>query len=292
MIKWFDKIQNLDNIFVNELIDSKDILFYNNFDDIKIENDNNKKIILISYPFRKSINISELSDKNDINFILDINDNFIKNIDKFAKKIISVQKSCIKKNINFKNITFSFIISENLNTNDNTINDVCNIYHLIIALKKDSKKELYEYVYDTCCDYLDYCFRKNNYCDFKNDKCIANREKTTCHIDNGCCYNITFTKTLTIKNNGLCSYQKNKQCQIKCLPCKLFTCKYYRKKGVYFTPNNIFLLKHIFNEKQKLVLKYNIYTDKDLIIEKLLEKNHMPYLIYYLTWSYYINLQK
>ena len=58
MIKWFDKIQNLDNIFVNELIDSKDILFYNNFDDIKIENDNNKKIILISYPFRKSINIS------------------------------------------------------------------------------------------------------------------------------------------------------------------------------------------------------------------------------------------
>ena len=49
MIKWFDKIQNLDNIFVNELIDSKDILFYNNFDDIKIENDNNKNIKLFIY---------------------------------------------------------------------------------------------------------------------------------------------------------------------------------------------------------------------------------------------------
>ncbi len=291
MIKWFEKIKDSDNIFINNIINNSNFKYYNSIEDINILN-NNKEYIFFTYPFKNNINkISKYINKmetENINIVLDIDNNFISSIDKFAKKIIKLKKHCI----NFNNLYFCFVISENINTDDNTIDNICNIYHLIIALKKSSKKEMYEYIYDVCCDYLDYLFSKNNYCDFKNDKCIANRENKTCHLDNGCCYHVTFTKTLSFKNDGLCPYQKDKKCQIKCLPCKLFVCKHYRKMGVNYTPNNVFLLKHIFNKKQKLVLKYNIYTDKDLIIEKLLEKNYMPYVIYYLTWSYYINSPK
>lgn len=292
MIKWFEKIKDIDNILIKEILNSNQAKFYNSEHDVELSYEQNPNIIYINYPFKQKINIYNLIDKTNTYLILDINNDFILNIDKFAKKIIKFKKQCDKKQLSLKNIPIIYIISENLNTDEYTINNIFNLYHLLIALKKETKKEMYEYIYDICCDYLDYLFRKNNYCDFKNDKCIANREKTTCHLDNGCCYNVTFNRALTIKVNGVCPYQKNKTCQIKCLPCKLFTCKYYRKKGINFTPNNIFLLKHIFNAKQKLVLKYNIYTDKDLIIKKLLENNKMPYIIYYLTWSYYINLPK
>lgn len=59
------------------------------------------------------------------------------------------------------------------------------------------KKQQYEYIYDTVCEYLDNQFCKGNICDFKNDQCIANRENKTAHKDMGCCYSFDIVRFLT-----------------------------------------------------------------------------------------------
>lgn len=78
-------------------------------------------------------------------------------------------------------------------------------------------------------------------------------------------------------------------CTVKNISCKLFVCKYLKNNEKFnLSPNDIILFQCFFTKKQQLVLKYNFFKTKEEIITKLLEKNSLPYFIYYLTNSYRI----
>ncbi len=310
MINWFTSKEILDNskmILTNTYNKTAELLQTLNIKSSlfvvfgkNLELDNLLKINNINYMFFnkncykryfKTININAI---HNIFFIYDLNE-LDYSLDVIAKALKYVKQFCNKNRIHFginynKNILLSNIVVptsfDYTNTNDmNIVNDIAN---LNICFNINDKKKLYEYIYDVCCDYLDNEFTKNHYCDFSNNTCIANRENKTCNKDNGCCYTIKYQGYLDFENTGLCKYQKSGKCQIKSITCKLYTCAFYKKQGIRFKPNDIFLIKYFFTNKQKLILLYNFYKDKSEMINKLLEKNNVPYLVYYLTGSYYI----
>lgn len=139
-----------------------------------------------------------------------------------------------------------------------------------------TKREMYEFIYDTVCDWLDKNFSENNICNFKNDKCIANREGCTTHENMGCCYSFKYAKLFDIRlvtDVKLCQYMQNSKCQTKNIACKLFTCKYLRKRNVIFDMHKILLLDCFFNKKQLDIIRTNYFVSREEILNKLLEEN-------------------
>lgn len=143
-----------------------------------------------------------------------------------------------------------------------------------IANETDLKKK-YEYIYDTACDIMDEEFAKGNYCDFQNDMCIRQRDKNfrkPAHSTMGCCYMVGYTKIFSCPVDlGLCKFFEKNKCKTRCLTCKLFTCSYLRKKGIKFDPNDIFILKTLLNNKQKKYLRDAFFTEREVMIKKLIE---------------------
>ena len=180
----------------------------------------NKKILKLTYNTSIIVSI-KINDSDD--------DNSIKNIIKSLISLIKIQKNnIIIYNINSVNTKYyNYILNS------------------IIALQFNSKREQYEYIYDTICDELDETFSQNNYCDFKNDKCIANREKVSTKDIMGCCYSFKYTALGNITDRHLCKYLNNKKCSTKCLTCKLYTCKYLKDKGYDEEYCDIFLKQKI-----------------------------------------------
>lgn len=152
---------------------------------------------------------------------------------------------------------------------------------------KNDQRQIYDFLYDIMCDYLDNEFKKHNYCDFQNDKCIANRESATVHETMGCCYSFDYNK-IRFSNVKLCKHMINRNCDVNCIGCKLWTCKYLRKKKISFTVKNIPISRGIFNKKQQAIIENNLFKTKEQIIDKLLEKNNMPYFIYFILEKYII----
>lgn len=178
----------------------------------------------------------------------------------------------IKKQIN-KNNTIHFKYNNQDITNEKDIDlnklskDIKFKVYTVTAINIKDIKKRYSYIYDVVCNYLDNEFTINNLCDFENNKCISVRNKSHCSESvNGCCYG---------RNRGLCKHFKNNTCSIKSISCKLFTCRYLRKKGVKFKINDIVLLKYFFNFKQKLILNNSIFKDKKEIINLLLESRNL-----------------
>ena len=180
-----------------------------------------------------------------------INDNnFYKNIRKNLKS--DKKYYFIYKNAKIKN-------SYKLNNYE----EISDKIHCIHALNIKDLKKRYNYIYDVVCDYLDSEFNQNNICDFINDRCISVRNNGHCPESlHGCCYG---------RNRKLCKHNINNKCGIKSISCKLFTCKYLRKKGIKFNINSIPLLKIFFNYKQKEILEYSLFTDKEEVIQLLLK---------------------
>jgi hypothetical protein len=161
------------------------------------------------------------------------------------------------------------VLNNNVKKIINDEKDYNNIY-----LEKDIKKK-YEYIYDIACDEMDKTFAKENYCDFQNNICTRQRDNTvrkSAHDTMGCCYTIGYTKIMHEPVDlGLCKYLGEKGCNIKCLSCKLFTCRYLKRKGIKFDPDDILILKTFLNKKQKKYIRSNYYTPRDIMIEKLIE---------------------
>ena len=136
-------------------------------------------------------------------------------------------------------------------------------------MKKSNQYKIeYEFVYDEVCDYLDAQFEKN-ICDFDNDKCGEKRDTTSCV---GCCrhYQHKLLGPLLPGNKFVvCEYLKDKKCMAKCISCKLFTCDYLHKKGIWFKIKDIKELKN-FNIIQKYILKTSEFTPREKIIRRLL----------------------
>lgn len=132
--------------------------------------------------------------------------------------------------------------------------------------------DMYNYIYDTVCNFLDEQFYKKNLCDFKENKCTEKRCTNSSSLT-GCCnhYKHKFMSVLIPKNSLVpCEYLKNKQCDAKCISCKLFTCDTLRKKGIIFKIKDILLLDTFFNPYQKYIIKTSTFTPKKKIIKKLL----------------------
>lgn len=162
------------------------------------------------------------------------------------------------------------------------------------ALLISDKREKYNFVYDEAFSQLDKIWRKTSPCNFCNNKCIASRKHRTAHETDGCCYSFEYSKNpfslSFLKNIHTCKYLgDDKNCLTQNISCKLFVCKYLKKNSNFnIDYNTCLLLKSFFNKKQSLILKYNFFRTKEEIIDKLLEKNNLPYFLYYLFDSYRI----
>lgn len=171
----------------------------------------------------------------------------------------------IKKYLN-KNVCVHLLYQEEDFIDDSKIEkyiSVKNKIQIIHALNIKDLEKRYSYIYDVVCNYLDNEFQGKDICNFKNSKCISVRNNGHCpNSKNGCCYGT---------NRGLCINFKDGKCSIQSLSCKLFTCRYLKKKGIKFSVNDIDLLKYFFNLRQKYIIDTSIFKDKDEIIDLLLK---------------------
>ena len=201
------------------------------------------------------------------------------------KKLIKLNQNNIEFGTNYKGLTVKYILS---NTN-------LEIISALKALEIKNKKEQYTFIYNNLCQQLDDIWSEKNPCNFCNNICIVNRERLASFTENGCCYSFNYSKgfvnlvddTTPVKT---CKYiEPQKGCTTKNLPCKIFACKFVTKKFNFkINTKNLLLFEAFFNSKQKLILKYNFFKSDTEIIEKLLEKNNMPYLIYRLRMKFII----
>lgn len=245
----------------------------------------NNKLIFTSNVNAKTI---KKANKNII-IIAKLNNDY-----KYSKFIIkNIQKLFVlsnkyNKTLGVQNLD-SKIISLLYSNDSKYINDILNTFRVMLLPTKEKK---YEFIYDTVCDYLDNEFHKCNFCDFKNNQCVANRLKRyTKHKTMGCCYSFDYTGLLDIrivKNVKLCKYMKDRACTTKNISCKLFTCRDLKEKNICFNTHKILLLDCFFNTKQHEIIKSNFFRTKEEILNKLLEKNHDTYLIFYMLKRYAI----
>lgn len=143
------------------------------------------------------------------------------------------------------------------------------ILNMTDILNTRNKKEKYNKIYDRACNYLDNEFRTKNICDFKNDICISRRNFKSNPKNYPLIYGCCFTK------GRVCPNLINYSCSIKCLSCKLFTCRYLTKKHIKYRINDILLLKLFFNLRQKEVISNQLFTDEDEFIKILMKKKSL-----------------
>lgn len=253
-------------------------------------------------------NIEEIKNNKNLTLIYKS-----KKIDIIAKKYIKynilnfvakpTEYICIEANNNYNYMKFILKILKKLNqkknykiaiinNGDKYLND---LKAGIQALNISNKSARYEFIYDYVCDYLDSKFTMG-ICDFKNDACYSNRKGCDHYKKMGCCYSFEYTKLFEpgfTKNLKQCEHLVNKRCQEKNISCKLYTCDALKKdKKFKFNTRRILLLDCFFNERQHLILKNNFFKTKKEILEKLEEKNYLPFLYYYSTMKFLIKTDK
>jgi hypothetical protein len=171
-----------------------------------------------------------------------------------------------------KNYTFSIEYCEHKykNNTKKTPKKLYMILNIISILNTKDKKEMYGLIYDYSCEYLDNEFSCKNICDFKDDMCIYNRSKNKGIKVSSCCER-NRTRIICEKFDKV-----NKCCTIKCIGCKLFTCRYLRKKGIKYKANDIPYLKYFLSPRQKKICENLLYIDKDEIINKWMKFYYLP----------------
>ncbi len=181
------------------------------------------------------------------------------------KKYYCLCKFCLKNNIEIgENVDGKTILAYIYNSDKETLNKLKSFFY---ALLMEDLKVRYTYIYDKACDELDEIFKSKNLCDFKNDSCIKQRNTKTKNKTMGCCYSFYYRKDMIPVNTGLCKYLSDKGCQVKCLRCKMFTCKYLRKKGINFLIKDFLLLDVFLNRKQKKYLEGAFFQTQEEIIQ-------------------------
>lgn len=191
------------------------------------------------------------------------------NLNNVLKKYYYLHKYCLEHDLfigekNIEKVCLAYV----KNANEAELNKIKDFF---IALYIDDIKEKYNYIYDRTCEELDNIFRSKNLCDFKNDSCIAQRLHKTKNETMGCCYSFYYRKDGFPINTGLCKYLSDKGCKIKSLKCKMFTCKYLRKKGIKFLVKDFVLLNLFLNKKQKRYLETAFFKTQEEIVEKWIE---------------------
>ncbi len=161
------------------------------------------------------------------------------------------------------------------------------IEHVINACNMSDERQRYEYIYDVICDYLDKAFARYNYCQFVNDVCISGQANDSHYHAFGCCFikprNNPLQRVgryflrrqgvlfLNVQQPTKCPHLAGKDCQIKAIACKLFTCNYLQKQGINFNVDDFVLLRAFLNNRQKRILQYSFYHDKQDVIDQLIK---------------------
>lgn len=252
------------------------ILLDNNFSILDI-NEYNNEYPVVRFDLKKEYSL------NNNALLIDFNNTFNYNL-QCIKKLISLENLHVSFNTEYNNLNIKYVIS---NYNDDILN-------CLIALNIPDTKKKYTYIYDSMFSKLDKIWKKYNPCDFCNNLCIATRKHKNANQTDGCCYSFEYTNNIFspsfITNKKKCKYLgANKQCTTQNLSCKFFTCKYLNKyKNFNLKINDYLLMASFFNKKQQLVLKYNYFHSKEELINKLLEINSTPFILYYLNSQYRI----
>jgi hypothetical protein len=242
--------------------------------------DTNKKIIDLDKIWAKPYFYTKMRVKLEelLNQVISAdNKEIMRNSSKFFKKVIynkaikNFEKSENKtdiiefiKDLNNKKIDndFNFIfIAEKVD--EETIFKEEQIKKAIEIIRIEDIKEKYSMIYDEICDYLNKDFLQNGYCDFKNDKCIAQRKHKFYppNRKNGCCS----------RQIRKCPNLVNGNCVVECVACKLFSCKYFEKRGIAYFGREIILLQAFFNERQRKHFVFDFYQSKESVLSKVCE---------------------
>ena len=287
-----DVSSNVSIIYFNENVRSDDKILE------ILENKFIDQVYIISKKYNK-INNSKIKYcskiKPNILILINLNNNYeylkyvIKNLIKLFELCNQYNKSLGYDYSDTKILSWVMNNTKNIDSEDTVyLNDIINSFKANLF---STKREKYEFIYDTVCEFLDNNFASKNYCDFKNDKCIANRENCTAHKNMGCCYSFEYSNMFDpnlIKNVQLCQYMENGRCTTKNLTCKMFTCKYLKKKNIKFDSHKILLLDCFFNNKQHEIINFNFFVTREEMIDKLLEENDDIYITYFLLGKYMI----
>lgn len=203
--------------------------------------------------------------KKNKKFVLMLDMGKIKNINLVLKKYNRLYKFCLKNNIEIgEKYGDKIILAYIYNSDKETLDKLQSFFYALII---EDTKARYTYIYNKACDELDEIFRSKNLCDFKNDSCISQRMNRAPHKTMGCCYSFYYGKDGIPVNTGLCKYLSDKGCTVKCLRCKMFTCKYLRKKGIKFLTKDFLLLDIFLNRKQKKYLEGAFFKPQEEIIQ-------------------------
>lgn len=202
----------------------------------------------------------------------------VNNYKSILKKLFFLNQKALRNKLNIGIRNDKYTIIGYVFNLDHSNQKQLDFISAINAIFHNTTYDMYNYIYDTVCDYLDSQFMKENLCDFKDDKCGEKRNASSL---TGCChhYKNKFLGPLTFKSNFvLCEYfDKNlKCCTTKCISCKLFTCDYLEKKGIKFKIKDFLLLDTFFNLPQKYIIKFKVFTPKSVILKKLLFYRFSP----------------
>lgn len=143
--------------------------------------------------------------------------------------------------------------------NDN--NYITEFFEIIALLNLKTNGERLNFVYDLVCEKMERDISRYGYCLFEsNNKCIAQRDNAKWPENeiNGCCFEIGKKRE--------CQYLGDKKCKIKCVSCRVFTCKYLKDRGVDFDVRRNILVRYNLNILQRAEFVWNFFETKDQII--------------------------
>lgn len=213
-----ESLINLDNNYYLEITNNKDTLA-EDIENLKLKDIKMKKHLLLN------INFNTFS-KNDYKKILK-KLLLIKKLSKLYKIELGIQKN---SKIKIGNLI-------NYDPNNLQENEFISAFNAIFF---KTRYDMYNYIYDTVCDYLDSFFYGKNLCDFKNNKCGEKRNTSSTW---GCCRHYKVKMLGPLTKFVLCEHLKEDYtCGAKCIGCKLFTCDYLQSKGIKFKIKDILLL--------------------------------------------------
>ena len=152
------------------------------------------------------------------------------------------------------------IYTENIESNMPYISELTDILNLTTIKKY---KDKCEYIYDSICEELESDIDRYNYCLFKGNKCIAQRENTPWpkNDTNGCCFDLN--KKIP------CEHLKCISCDITCISCRLFTCRYLKDRGINFDIKKNLMTSLYLNLLQKSNLVFSFFTPKERILKEI-----------------------
>ncbi len=166
-----------------------------------------------------------------------------------------------KKENQIKDFNFTFVAKD---INEETLFKEEQLKKAIEIIKINDISKRNERIYEEIYNYMKKDFVANQYCDFQNDRCIAQRNHARYPLNkrDGCC----FTRIRT------CPHLNNGNCEIECLPCRLYSCPYLSKRGVLYYANEFVLLKAFYTKKQRKPLIFDFYHAKQKILNKIDKK--------------------